>query len=168
MKDFGLTDSDIENYRQYLLEYNFSIAYEYYSSMKNVSNNRMSYASNLSQQSGYILDNLKSVAPHRADLIAGPAPLTVHFTDLSITTPTGWNWTFGDNSLENATEQNPTHTYTESGNYTVTLRTSNGNGSNTTTRMNYIKVFSLIPIANFIASPLNGTVLLLLYLMIHR
>jgi PKD repeat protein len=47
---------------------------------------------------------------------------TVSFTDLS-TNATGWSWDFGDGNT--STDQNPVHTYSPIGNYTVTL-TVNG------------------------------------------
>ncbi len=46
------------------------------------------------------------------------APLTVFFTDQSIT-PDTWSWNFGDGSTSNA--QNPIHPYTSPGVYVVTL-----------------------------------------------
>ena len=55
----------------------------------------------------------------------GTAPLTVIFTDLSTNFPTAWNWSFGDGSLENATQQNPVHTYLNPGVYDVSLNASN-------------------------------------------
>jgi PKD repeat protein len=95
---------------------------------------------------------------------SGVVPLTVSFTDLSTNTPTSWNWVFGDNSLENATQQNPVHTYTNPGNYTVSLKATNGDGSDTQIRTEYIKVnaVSLIPpvavppIADFSGKPTSG------------
>lgn len=55
---------------------------------------------------------------------------SVQFTDTSTGTPTSWNWSFGDISVTNFSNlQNPTHTYVSSGNYTVTLNSTNLNGS---------------------------------------
>jgi PKD repeat protein/Tol biopolymer transport system component len=51
----------------------------------------------------------------------------VAFTDLTINEPTWWEWTFGDGSF--SFERNPTHTYTESGSYGVTLTVGNANGA---------------------------------------
>ncbi|MDH7511307.1 MAG: PKD domain-containing protein, partial [Methanolinea sp.] len=48
-------------------------------------------------------------------------------------------WNFGDGSA-NATTQNPTHTYSAAGNYTVTLTVSNSYGSSTIRKTNYISV----------------------------
>ncbi|MEM6263235.1 MAG: PKD domain-containing protein, partial [Bacteroidota bacterium] len=49
-------------------------------------------------------------------------PLTVTFTDASID-PTGWVWDFGDGNTD--TVQNPVHTYTSPGTYTVRLTVVN-------------------------------------------
>jgi PKD repeat protein len=59
------------------------------------------------------------------NIIGGYAPFTVEFTDQSVDA-TSWKWDFGDGA--NSTEQNPTHTYTEPGQYTVTLLVSNEAG----------------------------------------
>lgn len=45
--------------------------------------------------------------------------LTLNFYDYSWGRPSEWKWSFGDGST--STEQNPTHTYTESGEYFVSL-----------------------------------------------
>ncbi|MFA7303032.1 MAG: PKD domain-containing protein, partial [Methanoregula sp.] len=88
----------------------------------------------------------------------GTVPLTVAFTDVSTGTPTGWNWSFGDDSLVNATVQHPVHTYANAGVYTVSLNATNAGGSDTTTRMNYITVTEPAPVANFTGTPTTGTV----------
>ncbi|HNW37882.1 MAG TPA: PKD domain-containing protein, partial [Methanosarcina vacuolata] len=58
-------------------------------------------------------------------------PLRVVFTDLSVIQKAhsinGWEWNFGDGAV--STEQNPEHTYTAAGNYTVSLTARNDNGS---------------------------------------
>ncbi len=53
------------------------------------------------------------------------APLTVSFTNLSIGA-SGYSWDFGDGNT--ATVRNPTHTYTTTGTFTVTLIVTNANG----------------------------------------
>ena len=83
---------------------------------------------------------------------SGNAPLTVQFRDGS--TPgssafTGWAWSFGDGA--NSTEQNPSHTYTKAGNYTVGLRVSTADGTNTTTRKDAV-IVKEGPVAAFAAS----------------
>jgi PKD repeat protein len=49
------------------------------------------------------------------------------FTDLSTNNPTSWAWNFGDGGLSSI--ENPTHMYTASGTYTVTLVSTNSFGS---------------------------------------
>jgi PKD repeat protein len=61
-------------------------------------------------------------AAFTADTIAGPAPLTVRFTDVSLGGATGRTWDFGDGGT--AAEPNPVHVYTAPGAYTVTLTAS--------------------------------------------
>jgi PKD repeat protein len=64
--------------------------------------------------------------------------LTVTFSDFSTGEPTGWTWNFGDGGT--STEQNPVHTYTAIGTYTVTLTVSNAQGEDTTAMPSYITV----------------------------
>ena len=71
----------------------------------------------------------KPVADFTGTPTSGGFPLTVTFTDASTNAPTGWNWTFGDGGR--STSQNPTHTYTMVGDYTVTLTATNTGGSDT-------------------------------------
>jgi len=68
---------------------------------------------------------------------SGDAPLTVNFTDQS-TSATSWSWTFGDGGT--STAQNPSHTYTSAGTYSVGLTVTNSCGSDSYTRTNYITV----------------------------
>lgn len=63
---------------------------------------------------------------------------TVQLTDLSLNVPTGWTWDFGDGNGSN--DQNPLHTYTTSGTYTVSLTAINPNGSDTETQVNLVVV----------------------------
>jgi len=66
-------------------------------------------------------------------------PLTVNFQDLSTGTPLSWQWDFGDGNT--STLQNPSHTYTSYGSFTVTLITTNGFGcTDTIVRTNYIDI----------------------------
>jgi PKD repeat protein len=62
-----------------------------------------------------------------ASVTSGQAPLPVQFQDTSSGSPTSWAWDFGDGAT--ATTQNPSHTYTAAGSYTVRLVASNAAGS---------------------------------------
>jgi len=70
-----------------------------------------------------------------ANPMSGYAPLSVQFTDLS-KNATSRNWDFGDGT--NSTEQNPMHTYSAPGTYTVNLTVSNANDS--TSKLSTINV----------------------------
>jgi len=65
------------------------------------------------------------VADFSANITSGYAPLYVQFTDLS-KNATEWDWDFGDG--DTSIEQNPVHTYSVAGIYTVNLTVSNENG----------------------------------------
>jgi len=84
----------------------------------------------------------------------GPTPLEVTFTDTSTGSITDWEWDFGDGST--STEQNPKHTYTSSGEYTVSLTATGPGGTNKRTRSDYIKVALSAPVAHFSASTVSG------------
>jgi PKD repeat protein len=89
----------------------------------------------------------------------GLAPLTVQFTDQSVAGAgyviESWAWDFGDGSASNA--QNPSHTYTDMGTYTVNLTvtfiTDGPAAEITETKDNYINVGG---VADFTASPTMG------------
>jgi len=78
------------------------------------------------------------VADFSASPTSGKAPLEVTFTDKSTGSPTSWKWSFGDGKT--STEQNPVHTYSKSGKYTVTLTVKNASGTDTETKSRYITV----------------------------
>jgi PKD repeat protein len=63
---------------------------------------------------------------------------TISFTDQSTGNPNTWNWDFGDGG--SASEQNPTHTYTEVGIYPVTLTVTNDFGMDGYTSISAIVV----------------------------
>ncbi|MHC1774774.1 MAG: PKD domain-containing protein [Lentimicrobium sp.] len=70
-------------------------------------------------------------------------PETVVFTDHSDFCPSSWLWEFSPDDVvftngTSATSQNPEVVFSGPGNYTVTLTTSNLNGSRTLNRENYI------------------------------
>ncbi len=97
--------------------------------------------------------------PPVADFVGTPAsgnvPLTVQFTDLTTAQVTSWSWDFGDNQASN--QQNPTHTYTSAGTYTVGLTVANEKGSDSETKVGYISVAEVSPpVADFTGSPTSG------------
>ncbi|MDD5187465.1 MAG: DUF2341 domain-containing protein, partial [Methanoregula sp.] len=88
------------------------------------------------------------VAGFTADVTNGTAPLTVNFTDQSTGTPTSWLWDFGDNDTSSV--QNPSHTYTAAGTYTVNLTVTGAGGSTSAVKTSLITVTS--PGADLIVS----------------
>jgi PKD repeat protein len=67
-------------------------------------------------------------------------PNAVNFTDLSTGAPTSWTWDFGDGVTD--TLQNPAHTYTANGIYSVTLTASNACGSDILVKTDLVVVSS--------------------------
>ncbi len=87
---------------------------------------------------------------------SGDFPLAVSFTNQS-SNATSWSWNFGDGG--SSTAQNPSHTYTSAGTFTVTLTAYNSCGSDQMVRSNYITVTTPPcdpPVANFSGSPTSG------------
>ncbi len=113
------------------------------------------YGNNTNTKSNYISVSGGSapVANFSGTPTSGAAPLAVNFTDSSTNTPTSWSWAFGDSST--STAQNPSHTYTSAGSYTVALTATNAYGNNTNTKNNYITVGN-VPVANFSGTPTSG------------
>lgn len=85
-----------------------------------------------------ISDEEPPVAAFSANPVSGTSPLLVMFTDESTNNPTAWEWDFGDGN--SSVEQNPTHTYTDAGDYTVTLEAFNSTGSDIIIKQEYISV----------------------------
>ncbi|MDH3268909.1 MAG: T9SS type A sorting domain-containing protein, partial [Ignavibacteria bacterium] len=82
-------------------------------------------------------------AEFMADITNGSAPLTVQFTDLSISQPnpiTSWEWDFDNNGTVDATTQNPSWIYSNFGIYTVNLTVSDGTNFASETKTDYITV----------------------------
>lgn len=72
---------------------------------------------------------------------------TVHFTDQSAGSPTGWNWTFEGGTPATSTLQNPTVAYSTPGVYNVTLTVTKSTLSNTLTQTDMIQVHSPVTAA---------------------
>ncbi len=96
------------------------------------------------------------VAQFSGSPTSGSEPLTVNFTDLSTGSITSWSWTFGDGGTSAA--QNPSHQYTSTGTFTVSLTVVGPGGSDAEVKNNYITVSPCVaPTANFVGSPTSGT-----------
>jgi PKD repeat protein len=91
-----------------------------------------------------------------ANPTSGQAPLMVQFTDQSTGTITAWDWNFGDGSAHSSV-QNPSHTYTSAGDFTVTLTVSCvGNPNSSKSMVIHVTAPPPPPAANFTANPTSG------------
>ena len=98
------------------------------------------------------------VAAFSVSSTTGDAPLTVTFSDES-TQGTGtinqWTWDFGDGNT--STESSPEHTYTEPGEFTVSLTVSDEYSSHSTVATEPVVVTEAPPSElTLIDSPVNG------------
>ena len=103
-----------------------------------------------------IIDDRVPVAAFTGVPTSGSAPLNVEFTDLSKGKDlVSWFWDLGDGTV--STVRNPTHTYMQPGEYTVSLTVTSADGvQDTATKLNYIKVRLPRITADFTAAPLGG------------
>ena len=88
-----------------------------------------------------------------ADFSSSATNATADFTDLSTATPTAWMWDFGDG--QTSTMQNPTHTYTASGTYTVCLVAINSCGADTMCQNISVTAVCNVPTSAFTATTVN-------------
>jgi PKD repeat protein len=80
------------------------------------------------------------VANFSSTATSGIAPISIGFTDTSTGNITSRSWNFGDGGT--STAQNPTHTYSVAGTYTVSLTVTGAGGSVTKTNNGFINVSS--------------------------
>ena len=116
-----------------------------------------SAGSNTLSQTGYITATKVTDSPDplfKSTITSGYAPLNVQFVDASSNSPSAWVWSFGDGSTSSL--QNPSHTYSTAGSYTVTLTAINSAGSNTVSQTGYITVEAAIPVSSFTANVTSG------------
>ncbi len=81
--------------------------------------------------------------------------MCVQFTDASTNVPGSWAWNFGDGTPNN-TEQNPVHTFSSVGTYSVTLIATNPGGSSGITKTEFVTVIPQPPIVEFAANTTEG------------
>jgi len=95
-------------------------------------------------------------SPPAADFTASPTTIcagsNVTFSDASTNTPTSWNWSFQGGNPATSVVQNPVITYSAAGTYSVSLIATNGSGSNTMNKTNFITV-NAIPTASISVIP---------------
>ena len=104
-------------------------------------------------KSNYITVYDPTNANFTASMTSGIAPFQANFTNTSSGDYSMSNWSFGDGST--STLNNPSHTYSTVGIYTVSLTVSGLGSSDTETKTGYISVYQPVS-ASFIASPTSG------------
>ncbi|MDQ1256041.1 MAG: hypothetical protein QG656_637, partial [Candidatus Hydrogenedentes bacterium] len=96
-------------------------------------------------------------AKFTANAFSGYAPLILHFTDQSLpgTSPiASWAWDFGDGG--SSTDQHPTYTYENGGNFTVRLTVTTADGQDWVAQTVVIYPANGLPTPDFSATPLVG------------
>jgi PKD repeat protein len=107
-------------------------------------------------KSDYIQVNILTAA-FAADKTHGNPPLAVQFTDQSKGDITSWEWDFDNDGVTDSTEQNPKHTYSTAGVYSVKLAVSNADAADEELKTDYIRVTDPdVLTADFTASPASG------------
>lgn len=87
--------------------------------------------------------------------VTGCTPYTIHpkpITNFSLTNAT-YKWDFGDGTTSNS--PNPGHTYSQDGDYTVTLTLTTADGCTNTFSLKHAVIVGHKPIASFTADPLD-------------
>ena len=80
------------------------------------------------------------VPAFKADVTAGPAPLTVNFSDQSANGPTNWAWDFNNDGMADSSKANPSYTYEAPGHYSVRLTVSNAAGQASEVKTDLVSV----------------------------
>ncbi|TGC10941.1 S-layer protein domain-containing protein [Methanolobus halotolerans] len=110
----------------------------------------------------FIQVNAAAVLPNAdfsANTTSGEVPLTVQFTDGS-TNATSWEWDVNNDGTVDYTIQNPVHTYSSTGSFTVSFAAINANGTAYENKTDYITVnasSSNPPIASFDTNVTEGS-----------
>jgi PKD repeat protein len=86
---------------------------------------------------------LAPIANFNADKTFICAGMIINYADLSSFVPTSWSWTFQNGTPAISNSQNPSVTYNTPGTYSVSLTATNGNGTNTMTKVLYVTVSSI-------------------------
>lgn len=136
-----LSGSSVTHSSQYLVTAQFTVPYSEATGWKDgtitfsTPNGTLTFSAS---QAFEVTAGNTPVAGFSATPTSGTAPLVVQFTDASSGSVTGRLWSFGDGST--STGANPSHTFSGTGSYTVSLTVVNASGSNTLVRSSYITV----------------------------
>ena len=96
-------------------------------------------------------------APPEAAFLAIPPnsyiPEEVQFVDISQGNITTWQWDFDNDGVVDSDLQYPKHTYSNPGNYTVSLTVVGPDGNDTEIKLDYLEFIPCPHFADFIAEP---------------
>jgi len=84
--------------------------------------------------------NQPVLANFSSDITEGEMPFTVDFCNFSIGEIQQYEWDFENDGIIDSWEQSPTHTYNDTGYYSVSLKITGPDSSNTFVKENYIHV----------------------------
>lgn len=91
--------------------------------------------------------NICSINPPVASFTASDVEIcvggSITFTDTSTNQPSAWEWTFAGGTPSTSIAKNPVVQYNTPGTYTVTLKVTNFNGTDTITKTGYIIVYEI-------------------------
>jgi len=108
----------------------------------------------------YITININNIPSPSANFDASPTngkvPLIVNFTDISENRVNSWLWNFGDGYKE--ITQNPTHTFSSAGNYTVSLKVSGPGGNDFIEKSSFVIVEPAEIKVDFSADIISGLI----------
>ena len=99
---------------------------------------KTSYNSSRSNRANNGLVNPPIAADFSATPLTGNSPLNVQFQDATTGLATTWKWYFGDGDTSNV--QNPSHTYTTDGKYTVKLVVGSNTAEDSIEKVDFITV----------------------------
>jgi PKD repeat protein len=119
------------------------------------------YSVNPRTQEDLIYELSPFSADFTADPVSGVAPLEVQFTDISTTDVNpivSWEWDFENDGIIDSYLQSPTHIYSETGLYSVSLTISDGDNNSIVLKTDYIDVGGSLVNAVMEASPVIGIV----------
>ena len=96
------------------------------------------------------IDGTPGIIPPDASFTANSTTVcegdAISFTDISIPTPTSWNWSFPGGNPTTSTAQNPVVSYTTAGTYNVTLSATNSFGTDSESITITVSSFPATPI----------------------
>ncbi|MCE4566931.1 PKD domain-containing protein [Maribellus sp. CM-23] len=134
-----------------IVTYNIAGTYQVKLTVTNADGSDTKIADNLIEVTTVPVIKTPPVADFSASQTTINSGETVNFSDLSTNAPTSRSWTFAGGTPSSSTLQNPSITYANAGNYSVSLTVTNADGTDTKTLESYILVKDpvLEPIADF-------------------